>query len=231
MSKRCWFKLYWLQNVFWQIWWRFAFEKTLWKWHQKQVPQIIWIVPDKLTGDKCIVTNYRPILCYQKFVEKTINNSPINNLFAKSIPGHWKSKWFWLNIYWLQYGFRQIWLWSSFEKTLWNWHQKQAPHSNRIIPDKSCTNLFKNGVYSSPIKTTNGVTQKSISWPILLFVFVKVFPKRYAQLFSLLFADNANFSRLNRYSDDFNALYDWTVRNNMPINMDKCSLIEICENE
>ena len=55
------------------------------------------------------------------------------------------------------------------------------------------------------------------------------------QLFPLLFADDAKFLSVGLSTidiqSDLNALYDWTVRNNMPFNMDKCCLIKMSKNE
>ena len=50
-----------------------------------------------------------------------------------------------------------------------------------------------NGVYSSTSKVTNGVPHGTVLGPILFLVFVNELPKMCAQLFPLLFADDANF--------------------------------------
>ena len=92
-----------------------------------------------------------------------------------------------------------------------------------------------NGVNSSPIQVTSGVPQGSILGPILFLVFVNDLPKMCDQLFPLLFADDAKFLSVGLSTidiqSDLNALYDWTVRNNMPFNMDKCCLIKMSKNE
>ena len=100
--------------------------------------------------------------------------------------------------------------------------------TNRVQVVRIC------GVYSSTIKITSGVPHGTVLGPILCLVFVNDLPKMCAQLFPLLFADDAKFLSVGLSSidiqRDLNALYDWTVRNIMHFKMDKCFLIKMCKN-
>ena len=93
--------------------------------------------------------------------------------------------------------------------------------SNRSQPVKV------NNEISDPKPVTNGVPQGSILGPLFFLIFFNDLPSHCQNVTPLLFADNAKFISLGlakeEFQNEFYVIYNWTVQNNMPFNVDKCT--------
>ena len=84
-----------------------------------------------------------------------------------------------------------------------------------------------NGEISNSEKVTSGVPQGSILGPLFFLVFINDLPDKCNTVIPLLFADDAKFISINLGRDEFQKDLDnvnlWTLENNMPFNVDKCT--------
>ena len=91
-----------------------------------------------------------------------------------------------------------------------------------------------NGEISNSEKVTSGVPQGSILRPLFFLVFINDLPDKSNTVIPLLFADDANFISINLGRDEFQKNLDnvnlWTLENNMPFNVDKCTHLNFGKN-
>ena len=83
-----------------------------------------------------------------------------------------------------------------------------------------------NGEISNSEKVTSGVSQGSNLGPLFFLVFINDLPDKCNTVIPL-FADDAKFISINLGRDEFQKDLDnvnlWTLENNMPFNVDKCT--------
>ena len=91
-----------------------------------------------------------------------------------------------------------------------------------------------NGEISNSEKITSGVPQGSILGPLFLLVFINDLPDKCNTVIPFLFADEAKFISINLGRDEFQKDLDnvnlWTLENNMPFNVDKCTHLNFGKN-
>ena len=91
-----------------------------------------------------------------------------------------------------------------------------------------------NGDISNSEKVTSGVPQGSILGPLFFWVFINDLPDKCNTVIPLLFADDAKFISINLGRDEFQKDLDnvnlWTLENNMPFNVDKCTHLNFGKN-
>ena len=90
-----------------------------------------------------------------------------------------------------------------------------------------------NGEISNSEKVTSGVPQGSILGPLFFLVFINDLPDKCNTVIPFLFADKAKFISINLGRDEFQKDLDnvnlWTLENNMPFNVDKCTHLNFRE--
>ena len=91
-----------------------------------------------------------------------------------------------------------------------------------------------NGEISNSEKVTSGVPQGSILGPLFFLVFIYDLPDKCNTVIPFLFADEAKFISINLGRDEFQKDLDnvnlWTLENNMPFNVDKCTHLNFGKN-
>ena len=84
-----------------------------------------------------------------------------------------------------------------------------------------------NSEISDPRPVTTGVPQGSILGPLFFQIFVNDLPSLCQNVTPLLFTDDAKYISLGLAKEEFqnelNVIYNWTVQNNMPFTVDKCT--------
>ena len=91
-----------------------------------------------------------------------------------------------------------------------------------------------NGKEFSREKVTSGVPQGSILGPLFFLVFINDLPDYCVNLKTMLFADDAKFissgQAQEQIQSDLNNVFNWTIDNNMPFNLDKCTYLKLGKN-
>ena len=84
-----------------------------------------------------------------------------------------------------------------------------------------------NGKESSRENVTSGVPHGSILSPLFFLVFINDLPDYCVNLKTMFFADDAKFISSGQAQEqnqsDLNNVFNWTIDNNMPFNLDKCT--------
>ena len=92
---------------------------------------------------------------------------------------------------------------------------------------KRCQSVKVNSEISDPKPVTTGVPQGSILGPLFYLIFINDLPYLGQNVTPLLFADDAKVISLRLAKEEFqnelSVIYNWTVENNMPFNVDKCT--------
>ena len=129
---------------------------------------------------------------------------------------------------------------------------------DRVDPGIFLMKLFKNGVgrnliklsksylsnrsqsvkmnseISDPKPVTIGVPQGSTLGSLFFLIFINDLPSLCQNVTLLPFPDDAKFISLGLAKEDFhneiNVIYNWTVQNNMPFNVDKCTHVSFTKN-
>ena len=91
-----------------------------------------------------------------------------------------------------------------------------------------------NGEISNSEKVKSGVPQGSILGPLFFLVFINDLPDKCNRVIPLLFADDAKFISIKLGRDEFQKDLDnvnlWTLENNMPFRVDKCTHLNFAKN-